>query len=511
MSEKPSPQKRVVIIGAGIAGLSAGCYAQMNGYASEIFEMHNLPGGVCTSWKRKGYTFDGAIHWLSGTLPGTSMYTVLSELGATRDKHFIHHDVFRQIVIDGQRFNVYTNADELEREMLRVAPEDERAIRAFIADVRRFGGFDLPLDRSHPTPHEFLHMLPYLPDVLRLQGTTIAGFAASFQNPFLRQALMNIFPMPNATLLIAVLTLALFHRGDNGYPEGGSLALSKDIEKRYLELGGIVHYQARVTKILTEGGQAVGVRLEDGSEHRADTVISAADGHSTLFELLGEDFLDSKTSARYRSLALFKPLVYVCLGIDADLSNEPHIVTNVLADPVELAGEKLERLGWFHYCYDPTSAPQGKSAVISMIETNYDFWEKARQDPERYEAEKQKAAALVIAKLAGRYPGISEKVEVVDVATPMTWVRYTGNWRGAYEGWLPTREALNAGFQKTLPGLSSFYMCGQWVEPGGGVPVSMISGRNVIRMLCKRDHIPFSSGASQATRLNLPDDSQRKQ
>ena len=56
--------KKTVIIGGEIAGLSAGCYAQMNGYETEIYEMHNLPGGLCTAWQRKGYTFDGCIHWL---------------------------------------------------------------------------------------------------------------------------------------------------------------------------------------------------------------------------------------------------------------------------------------------------------------------------------------------------------------------------------------------------------------------------------------------------------------
>ncbi len=59
----------VIIIGAGFAGLSAGIYAQMNGYRTQIFEMHDLPGGLCTAWKRKGYTIDGCIHWLVGSSP----------------------------------------------------------------------------------------------------------------------------------------------------------------------------------------------------------------------------------------------------------------------------------------------------------------------------------------------------------------------------------------------------------------------------------------------------------
>ena len=61
--------RSVMIIGAGIAGLSAGIYAQLNGYRSRIYEMHSLPGGLMTAWKRKGYTMDGCIHWLTGSSP----------------------------------------------------------------------------------------------------------------------------------------------------------------------------------------------------------------------------------------------------------------------------------------------------------------------------------------------------------------------------------------------------------------------------------------------------------
>lgn len=64
--------KKIIIIGAGIAGLSAGCYARMNGYEAEIYEMHDKPGGLCTSWKREGYTIDGCIHWLIGSNPNSS-------------------------------------------------------------------------------------------------------------------------------------------------------------------------------------------------------------------------------------------------------------------------------------------------------------------------------------------------------------------------------------------------------------------------------------------------------
>lgn len=484
-------KESIVIIGAGVAGLSAGCYAQMNGYGSQIFEMGNSPGGVCTAWKRHGYTFDGAIHWLTGTKPGSEMHAILEEIGALRGKRLITHDVFRQIVIGERRLNVYTNAERLEAEFLEAAPEDRDAIHTLVMEIQRFGRFQLPLDRRHPMLREAIRMLPFLPAVARYRRTTIEEYGRRFANPFLRKVFLTIFPIPDASVLIAILTLALFNQGDNGYPEGGSLQFSRDIERRYCELGGTVQYHSKVVKILVEDGRAVGIRLADGSEVRAQRIISAADGHSTLFEMLGAAYLDAQTVRYYQELPLFRPLLYVCLGVARDLSGEPHIVTNVLDPPAELAGERHELLGWSHYGYDPSLAPPGKSTVISMIETSYEFWEEAHQDPARYREEKRRAAQTVIAAMELRYPGIASEVEVVEVATPMTWVRYTGSWRGSYEGWLPTRPALAASMRKRIPGLRDFYQCGQWVEPGGGVPVAVISGRNVIKMICKEDRRRF--------------------
>ena len=78
-----------------------------------------------------------------------------------------------------------------------------------------------------------------------------------------------------------------------------------------------------------------------------------------------------------------------------------------------------------------------------------------------------------------------------DIATPMTWVRYTANWRGSYQGWMATIETFMMQMRKTLPGLENFYMAGQWVNPGGGIPTAVISGRNTIQIICKKDKKKF--------------------
>jgi phytoene dehydrogenase-like protein len=187
-------------------------------------------------------------------------------------------------------------------------------------------------------------------------------------------------------------------------------------------------------------------------------------------------------------------LVQVSLGVARDLSSEPHALTFPLPTPATIAGEVRETLTVRHFGYDPTLAPAGKTVVQVLLETDYDRWAELARHRAQYDREKDRVAEAVIQALDQRFAGLAHDVESLDVATPMTWERITGNWRGAYEAWLPSRDnitmSLRGGPRTTLPGLDRFYMTGQWVF-GGGLPVVAPAARGLIQTLCKRDGQPF--------------------
>src|SRR3989304_2111917 len=117
----------IAIIGAGVAGLAAGCYAQMNGYRTKIFELHDLPGGLCTAWERENYIFDGCIHYLYGSGPGQPFHRMWEELGAVQDKRMNHQEEFMRILgEDGRTFIVYSDPDRLEANLKELSPADAR-------------------------------------------------------------------------------------------------------------------------------------------------------------------------------------------------------------------------------------------------------------------------------------------------------------------------------------------------------------------------------------------------
>ena len=490
--------KSIVIIGAGIAGLSAGCYGQMNGYRTQVFELHDKPGGLCTSWKRKGYTLDGCIHWLVGSKTGSSANRIWQELGALQGRQVVDHEVFVRVEGEGGKaFILYTDIDRLEQHMKELAPADAKVSEEFCNAARRFTGLGELMDDSTGISR-LLTMIKGIPRMLPVMGalrkyskTSVQDFGARFSDPFLRQAFIAAFELPDFPVAGLLMTLAWMHNRDAGYPIGGSLAFAQDIERRYLDLGGEIHYRSRVEKILTENDRAVGVRLAYGTEHRADAVISAADGRATIFDMLEGKYVGDKVRGYYEELPIFQPIIQVSLGVARDMADQPSMVSYPLAEPITIAGEVRGRMAMRHFSHDPTMAPPGKSVIIVTFGSNYDYWKELYLDRERYDAEKKDIAIKVIGQLEERFPGISEQVEVVDVATPMTYERYTGNWQGSMEGWLITTETMSMtmgkGMDKTLPGLEDFYMAGQWVEPGGGLPPAATSGRDAIQMICKRD------------------------
>ena len=162
-----------------------------------------------------------------------------------------------------------------------------------------------------------------------------------------------------------------------------------------------------------------------------------------------------------------------------------------------MVGDKVRNNLPVHiYNQDPTLAPAGKTAVTIMFDSDYEYWKNLAADRSAYLKKKEEVSQTGIALLEQRFPGITRLVEVTDVATPLTFERYTGNWKGTFEGWLITPQ--NAGvimkpMPQTLLDLRNFYMCGQWVEPGGGLPTAIMSGKRLVRKICREDHIKFRS------------------
>ncbi len=494
---------RVKIIGAGIAGLSAGCYLQMNGYDTEIYELHNIPGGLCTGWERMGYTFDGCIHWLVGSSPESNFFPLWNELLDMKKQKFVDHEIYNRIWDkSGEKYiDFYTDVEKLEQELIRKAPEDEPLIRSFTGAIRRFKNLSMPVEKAREVMGPLDGMktmakfLPYIGTFKKWHKLSIKDFSEKFTNPLLRDGIRSLF-IPEMAMLFIIMNMAWMAKREAGYPIGGSLKFASNIAERYEKLRGKIFYNQRVEKVLTYERRAVGIKMVDGAEKSADFVISAADGHSTIFKMLEGKYKGNKTDKYFNEYKVFPSFLQVSLGLKKEMSEFEPNQSIPFPDGLKIDGTStLDYLSIRIFNFDNTLAPKGKTSITALIPTeNYNYWlELKENNSSKYRTEKKRIADEVIKLLDSKFGNIKKYVEVTDVSTPASVIRYTANWKGSFEGWILTPELGFGQMDKTLPGLDKFYMIGQWVEPGGGIPPAMMSGRAVAQMICRDDHKEFTT------------------
>ncbi|MDP4223533.1 MAG: NAD(P)/FAD-dependent oxidoreductase [Bacteroidota bacterium] len=494
-------EKNIIIVGAGISGLSAGCYAQMNGYRTSIYEMNKVPGGLCAAWQRKGYTFDISMHMLTGSVSGP-IYRMWKELGVAGNFEFHSHDHISQIEGMGKKLVFSTDRKKLEEQMLAISPEDAKLIKEFTDII--FGPDMMNAYTLKPAELQNLwdklriipFILPLMRTFSRYNRVTIQQFAARFKDPFLREAVRFFVDAPGWPMVQFPMTaMAGFVKAgvtEAGAPLGGSQKVAFHIADLYKRLGGEIYCNNRVTDLIIENDRAAGIRLKDGSEHRADSIIWAGDGHTLIFDILGGKYMNDRIRNMYEKWIPVKPIVHVMIGVNMDLSNEPHRIIFEPDEPVTIAGREYRWITVLHHCFDKSMAPEGKSAVEAWFDTEYEYWEELAGDRGKYNAEKQRIADYVIRQLEKRWPGFTSQVEVTDVPTPATYVRYTGNWKGSPDGWYLTPDNMNQmDPQRSLPGLEGLQMAGQWTGTFTGTVIAALSGRQIIQLMCRKEGKKF--------------------
>jgi phytoene desaturase len=492
----------VLIIGAGLAGLATGSFGQMNGYRTHIVEHHTEPGGVATAWPNQGYLVDGGIHYLMGYRPGSACHDLYREVGILQEREYPELSTFVHFTDQrgGSGLSFQADLDRLARDLKTLAPADAVIIDQLLAGARAMQRTDVFAMRVHDP--EVLGWAGIVKQVWGLRRV-LRYFSPRFDQPMsaylqdvqsqpLRDMLQNFF-LPEVPVWFVMLLLGLLANRQLALLPKSCNDLVAGMVNRYEGLGGRITYGATVAEILVEQDRAVGVRLQDGRTLRAGTVVSTADAHATIFSLLGGRYVDGAVRERFETWKLLPPIVTLSFGVRRSFPDEPPLQFILLRSPLTIAGATLTGFPLRLFNYSPHFAPSGCTVVQPLLHTDWSYWNELQPDRAGYEAAKRTFADTMLEILEERFPGIAEQVEMTDVATPYTTWRYTRNREGAFMGWHPTPKNMRARVSKSLPGLSHFYMAGQWMAPGGGVPPCLFSGRHVVQQVCRRDGRRFTT------------------
>jgi phytoene dehydrogenase-like protein len=490
------PPVDVAVVGAGIAGLSTAVYARRAGLSVRVFERHFIPGGLCTSWKRRGHVFDYCVHYFFGTRKEHAMYEMWKTLGVIDSVEFQHMDAFGCYrAADGRVLTLYTDYRRLRDHLLAIAPEDAKKTRAFCRAIRvirhlRVADFSL----SPRNIWRFILSIPALPAMKKWSSIMTSEWCAGLRNELLRRAIPAIIGMVGFPLIGPIMVLALMHRGTVGYPVGGSLPVALAVEERAQSLGAELVYRSGVRRVLVENGCATGIELEDGRVQRARSVVAACDAHTVLESLLEGRLRDAVYERMFQENPVHPSITQVSLGVRLDPAWDadkiPARAILELSQSISVDGRDTSEMELQNYTHDPAMAPRANTVMLVRYRGDYEYWEGLRHDRTRYRDEKQRLLAATVKGLEEYFPGIGSRIEASDVATPTTCVRYTGNWRGSTQGWILTRELMADVFAgrrppKTSPDLANFHLAGQWTEPNGGLPPSAISGRTAVQQILR--------------------------
>ncbi|MEI7849418.1 MAG: NAD(P)/FAD-dependent oxidoreductase, partial [Chloroflexota bacterium] len=468
-----------------------------------------IPGGYAQEFRRGKYRFEAALHAMDGVGPGGWAYPILKDLDVLESVQFQRLDPF--YTASYPEHEIVAHADPLtyEAELIRNFPHEKDGIRAMWTEmieiywqVRRFifdGELDLrPVIEQIPTVY---------PKMLAVQTISLDEFLSQFiKDQKLRAIFTTLWPyygLPPSELNAAtfIFPFVSFHLFGAYYPEGGSMAMSRALEKTILNHAGQVLYRQTVKRIEIQDGRAVAVETEKGLRVEAEAIISNANLPDTLLKFVGKQYLPEQYQAKIEAEPNAVATLCVYLGLDREIKAEGyHHHELFIVDGYNPEEEYQAALdGHFNKTgivvsnydiSDPTCAPEGGSVVVLTSMAHWDTdnqWgtggnlEGYSKNPQYLEL-KEAAADELIERAEKFIPGLRKSIKYKEIATPMTNWRYSLNPGGSIYGSAQTVGNMYFNRLTAKTPIPNLFLAGAWAF-GGGMSAALLSGRETSRLV----------------------------
>lgn len=488
-----------IVIGAGNGGLTAATTLARAGVKTLLLERHNIPGGCATSFIRGRFEFEVALHQLSGV--GTEDFAgplkgSLSDLGVLDDIDLVRMDNLYRIVLPGQ-MDITLKADKAAAiaELKTHFPNEADKIDRYFAFLYQYCNewiSVLMMRDPESSPQKYPVFFKY---ALKMTRDVLDEFDMS---PLLETAL-NIYwsymglppsklPFGDfAILLWAYLEFKPWHI------KGGSQALSSALLNSFYQAGGEARFNCGARKILVASGRVTGVITEDGEEISTNHIVSNAGTYTTYIDLIDAEQVPDERDRELGASSVGTSAFTLFMGFDQEPGNlDIHETTNFLvtgtdAEAAYLKGKTLESPGFTLFsCYDvddPEFSPAG-SCQGSFLTLNYaEPWYSVPST--QYADTKYTYAEELLKILYSVFPKCRQHIEEIEVATPLTHMRYLGHPGGAIYGFDQFAKDSEMFLSKRSP-IKGLLHAGAWTGSGGFQPTLMAgqsAGRSIIRTL----------------------------
>jgi len=488
-----------IIIGSGLGGLSCAAAFARQGFKPLVLEQHSIPGGYATAFTRRGFKFDVSLH--STTFgygdPNNKLIPGFPEVEGP--EFLLHSSLFRVIFPEHDIIAPQQNVNGYIEILCKHFPEESEGIKSLF---QAMGGLSQEIQKLTQARGQFdRSKFPQEFPVLFANASKTWGQMADayLKNPKLKgivSAQWGYYGLPPSKLSSFYYALPLYGYLQAGgrYPRGTSQALSDAFVKFIQNRGGTVLCKKKVEKILLEQGTAVGVKTADGTEYQAKVVISNACAHSTFRKMLNPSDVQESYWKQLDGYSVSFSSFQVFLGLKKDLMKEAGLKDSEIfleeTYDTEAAYQRyldadVEKGGCGVTLYDNIYkgySPEGKNTVNILALQGYDHWKQFEADyfkgnKTAYRKEKERMAGILIKKVEQKLlPGLSKAIEVKEIGTPLTNIRYTGHYRGAIYGWNQTvNNSGNTRVGHSTP-IKNLYLAGAWSRPGHGYAAVVPSG-----------------------------------
>ena len=479
------PDADVIIVGAGVAGLTCGCLLAKKSLKVLMIEKNPKVGGCCTSFQKDGFSFDLSVQSIGECQRGGRAWRLLKELDLLDQIRFIPLEPAREYHFPDRKV-IQSSKLEMQIETLSsLFPDERKGIERVYEILKKvFEEFsEIPPSLNWFDPSSFSSQYPLLS---RYRDKTYGDLLDELiSNPFLKTILSvrssyALLPPEEISVIgMAAIEMSYFNYGVScieGRVETLPLKMSEALKK----MGGQILKGHEVKQIIIEEKKAIGVRLENGQEITGRVILSNIDAHSTFMDLIGEDHLPGGFLSKLKGMRPSLSYFILYLGIEGGLdelpvsNNEVFFDSHPLKEYEMLYENRIPEDAPFYLLapskVNPSHAPRGKSTLCLSYKVPYHL------SPDWGKEIKEQLYQRLIAKASGFIPDLKKRILVSVETTPKTIERWTHNRWGAAYGWaqIPNQSGIHR-LQRTTP-IQNLYLTGHWTSPGGGIAGVVASG-----------------------------------
>lgn len=487
----------VIVIGAGISGLTAASLLAKRGLKVAVLEKSYNPGGSCGIFKRNNVIFDQGSAMLygfgeKGFNPHRFLFNCLEE-----PINVIRHDLLYAVNYEGRRVRFWSDVEKFSEELSELFPSEKENIKRFYRDLEEMYRHVMVEHPVFSTPDEangreslkgvLKHPLSYAKFLSFMNRNTKSLLENYFEEPEIFKffnKLTSTYCYTNVEETPAILSAIMFvdnHTGGSYYPAGSTVFLPGKLEKVIEENGGDMLLGREAAKILFSEGKPQGVELTTGETIYADSLVYSGTVWNLYGKLIGEELLDDKQKSLAKMVPTY-PSVVLYAYVDRDVIPQDTLPIEMMAGNTEGLDES-EVTAYILSIDDRTLCPQDGHVVEAIGPCIEKF---DRNDSEGYLLKKESEKNRLLDVLEARFPGFRKGVRDAEVASPLTIERYTNKNGGSVAG--PKQMLGQHMFNRlhTRTRWDSLYCCGESTVMGTGTPAVTVSGISAANAVLKR-------------------------